>query len=490
MRLLLKHCFFIAVILCYSKNLFAQNTWGISGSNFAGVSNIDINPSNMVTSKLGWDINVAGFDANMLNNSFYTDAQFLIPTLFKNKIAISTSNTRDQKKLSDADFIIHDAIQKNTFVNMGANIKGPSFMYNDGINAYAITTAFRGGFSTFGLPQQLVTLGYENLRYPALQNVPISISKGVQASTMAWLEIGGSYARKLYEQNLTLITGGFSVKLLLGYAGGYGMSNGIDLISPYIANFTATDLSLDYGHAINSENKPIAITSPLGTGISADIGFTYIRKRPGKRPYYGCPSMISKSIIIPDRNYRWKLGVSLLDLGGINFSTKAQAFQYSHVSYSWDTINRVDVKTLAAADNLVYSNYAANGSAQKKTAFYVMCPTALSIQFDYNFNNLIYLNAAIIQRVVIGTQPSLARMNSIAITPRYETPFFELAMPVILNEYMYPNLGLMVRYQYFFIGSDQLASTLGVAPVYGISLYAGIKISHFGINKKQPKLRY
>jgi hypothetical protein len=157
------------------------------------------------------------------------------------------------------------------------------------------------------------------------------------------------------ESNRFLINGGASVKLLIGYAGGYALSQGIDYMVPYRANFTAIDLSLDYGHAVNQSN-PISLFNPMGTGVSADIGFTIIRKKKGRYNYIGCPMLTRKTITI-SRNYKWKLGFSLIDLGGISYQTKASAYSYKNVSYSWDSITHLNPKTIAQIDKLIYDNF-------------------------------------------------------------------------------------------------------------------------------------
>ena len=162
------------------------------------------------------------------------------------------------------------------------------------------------------------------------------------------------------------------------------------------------------------------------------------------------------------KNYKWKFGFSLIDLGGITFSNSASAYNYKNVDTSWDKITRVNPKTLAQVDQLMYDKFNGANNASVTNRFFVWAPSAASIQYDYNFNDLIYANFSVVQRVVINTEARLARMNTLAFTPRYERSDLEIALPFILNEYLYPNLGLMVRYKFFFIGSDQLGSTLGL----------------------------
>jgi Family of unknown function (DUF5723) len=494
MVLFIKKVLFVFLsMLFFLGNIFAQQSWGMANSNFAGVSNIDLNPSSMVFSKCAWDINVLSVDASLLNNSFFTDSKFIFPTLLKPEIQFATANSSNQARLSTADLILRYNIQGSTFLNIAANIKGPSYMYSNGFQAFAITTAFRGGVSAFNLPLSLVQAGYENLNGSALYNNPYTLAKNVDAAAMAWLELGGSYARKLGESEDYIMSGGVSLKILVGYSGGYALSNGVEYNIPYRANLTATNLNLSYGHSITNESNPISITNPLGSGISGDIGFTIIKKKDSKSSvYYGCPKFSGKrsQLFVFPKNYKWKLGISMIDLGGINFSTNAAQYTYQNVAYSWDTITRINVKTLKQVDQTIYNNFNGAQNATQNKSFFIWAPTAVSSQLDYNFNDFIYANLSIVQRVVFLTQARLARMNTLALTPRYESPNFEIAMPFIINEYSIPNLGLMVRYKYFFIGSDQIGSTLGFSSIYGLSLYFGIKINHLGRVNKDTRVSY
>ena len=369
-------------------------------------------------------------------------------------------------------------------------------MYSNGNEAFAITTAFKAGTSMFGLPSFLVKAGYTNIFDPTLYNNPYTVLKNVDAAAMAWLEIGGSYAKKLVETPEYIYAGGASLKFLVGYSGGYALSNGVDCQIPYRANFTAIDLNLSYGHSITNEKNPITITNPLGGGASVDVGITIMRKRGNKTStYYGCPQIGGKksTVYIVSKNYSWKLGMSLIDLGGINFLNNAQAYTYSGVSYSWDTITKISVKTLKDIDQQIYKNWDGAKTAIQNKSFFIWSPSAASVQFDYNFNDLFFANFSMIQRIVIPNQARLARMNSLALTPRFEMSDYEVALPIILNEYIYPSLGLMIRYKSFFIGSDQIGSTLGLTSLYGLNVYFGIKIRNIGTGGnrfKEPKMRY
>ncbi len=120
-------------------------------------------------------------------------------------------------------------------------------------------------------------------------------------------------------------------------------------------------------------------------------------------------------------------------------------------------------------------------------------PTALSLQFDYNINDAVFINTTWVQRINFGSNPGIRRMNMLAVSPRYETDQVEVALPVQLLEYSQPAIGLMMRYRSIFAGTDQLGSTMGLTRLNGADLYLGFKMNIQGdyspssINNRRKK---
>ena len=73
--------------------------------------------------------------------------------------------------------------------------------------------------------------------------------------------------------------------------------------------------------------------------------------------------------------------------------------------------------------------------------------------------------------------PSLSRMNTVAIIPRYDIEKLTVCLPFILNEYKDINFGLAVRYKCVTIGSDKLGETFGIQNLYGANFYFVYKYS-------------
>ena len=123
-----------------------------------------------------------------------------------------------------------------------------------------------------------------------------------------------------------------------------------------------------------------------------------------------------------------------------------------------------------------------------KNSYKAYLPTALSIQYDYNFENGFFLNGTIVQNLSFFNQLGVHRQNSFAVTPRYERPRFEVAMPITLRRYYSPSLGLAFRFwNNLIIGTDRLGSILFNGDTYGTDIYFNIKIAKLYTNKCKGK---
>jgi len=109
-------------------------------------------------------------------------------------------------------------------------------------------------------------------------------------------------------------------------------------------------------------------------------------------------------------------------------------------------------------------------------SFKIGLPTALSVQFDYHYNKNWYFNATLIQPFKASTY-SVRRPAQIAVTPRYETDWFEAMLPVSLYEYSIPRIGAAVRLGILTIGTDRIGTLLGISDLNGLDIYASIKIN-------------
>lgn len=105
-------------------------------------------------------------------------------------------------------------------------------------------------------------------------------------------------------------------------------------------------------------------------------------------------------------------------------------------------------------------------------------PIGISIQGDVNVYRNFFLNATIVKGFSQGNKPGVIRPDIYSITPRFESKWFEISLPLSLIYYQQwqPRIGVALRAGYFFIGGDAPGSLLKLNDMEGADFYAGIHI--------------
>ena len=145
---------------------------------------------------------------------------------------------------------------------------------------------------------------------------------GFRINTMAWSEYGLVYGYNFRNQSNEHLHFGTSVKYLHGFLSGFTNNN--------IAEFSPTDssdlffinLSNQYGYVdpttLGENNKSGLGKYINGKGVGVDLGFSYEKKRSRKGFFLRHTKQFKdkyKKLV----DYHWKIGVSLLDVGWVNF---------------------------------------------------------------------------------------------------------------------------------------------------------------------------
>jgi hypothetical protein len=82
---------------------------------------------------------------------------------------------------------------------------------------------------------------------------------------------------------------------------------------------------------------------------------------------------------------------------------------------------------------------------------------------------------------------AIVRPSQIALSARYETRRFEVAMPLTIYNYRTPHLGLAFRWSIFVIGTDRLGSFTGLWDTTGYDIFFGFKANVCDIAGKRGK---
>jgi hypothetical protein len=204
-------------------------------------------------------------------------------------------------------------------------------------------------------------------------------------------------------------------------------------------------------------------------GWSFDIGASYMKLKGDYRQNKN-RSMWLQGL---ETNYQFRAGISLLDIGKISFNQSVQVHEFKNVTnVLWSGLRTFHPTSLQ--ELLRSASYHLLGdsmtSQTSQTKFSVWLPTAASFQFDYNFGNNLFVNATFVQGVRLG-QISVRRPTLISLTPRYETRYWEVNLPLSFYDFRDPQLGLAIRIFSVVVGTEKLGTFLNLTDMNGMDVY-------------------
>lgn len=445
----------LLIVACMfgATTVFAQERVGLANSNYAGTTGMPLNPSSMVDSKAWLDINLVGVDAFAWNNFVYLskDNFYFWNNVPQGNIPTPLYNINGKEK--------HGAVN--------LRVDGPSFTLSHGKNAFGFHTAARTFVSFEDFLEPSAVYVYEGLDYDPQQNITYTQQK-MGAFATAWAEVGLSYGRIVYQEGKDMINVGGTAKYLMG----------IGHMSMYLDELNHTVVS-DEDWNISNITGQYAITEPgfaNGHGFGVDLGVTYKRMLEDVSDYAPHTAQSDCGTI----DYRYKIGVSLLDLGGISFNKNSLIRTFNNSTTTWEDYPDAEVSSIGDIDALIASQFASDaGSMRTGTRFGAALPSAVSVQFDYNLGKNFYANATWVQGFKLNKTTTGIRRSLIAITPRYESKWFEASLPISLYDYRSPQLGLAFRFYNITIGSDNILPFFIPMNVYSGNIYASVKVTLF-----------
>ena len=425
----------------------AQEKSGISASNYLPTSGIFLNPTASVDSKTYMQLNLVGAGVFAMTNMAYIP-DFSVYGHSKNAAYIQ------EVKLS--------TLKLPKYLYANATIDGPAFLiskrnYGGGFFIRARSVA-NINIASSQLMSALVT--QENTEGGDAMNVNI---KNSRVSTMSWIEYGGNFGMIVKRDRKNL----WSVAANLRYLSGTNLM---------YANLT--QLKGFYNDTmVNIENvsgklrfTDFALNS--GKGFGADLGVTYKKMLGDVKSYY--PNSVRCNCATMD--YKYKVGLALRDVGFIKFKTGSSSDNVSS-SGSYHT-NTNDTSYKTALESILNTTFSGK-------PILASLPTALVGQLDWNFENNFYLNTTLVKNIMPNGLTGVQSPNILSISPRYEIREFTIATPLTLQRYIYPQLGLAVRYRTFAIGVDNLFPFVKAKNTYGMGVYFSAGISLF----KNPACR-
>jgi hypothetical protein len=459
----------LAILILWTQNIFSQQLLGIVNSNFAGSNSTLINPSALNSSKLYMDINLVTFNQFLGNDYLYIRGEDYSFFNFLSRDPELPSYGPDDMPFDRYT----NTRNKNVFIQ--TLVRGPAFFQNRGRHAYSLYTGVRLLSSARHVPYELGNFGYYGLDYEEQHNI-LYDDYDFYTNALAFIEVGATYSFSVLKYGFDDLSVGMTLKALFGYTGAYAYIDNVNYMIPNDSIVDIRNMRLDAGYSlpVDYDNNDFPDNSGFikGNGVGFDIGATYQRK---VRTYQ--KRRVNKLCRQKYVDYRYKIGVSLLDLGYVRFTKNTQLHAFDDVSEYWinaDTLSYYNFNQLIREfSNVFYDDPDASYRGDVMT---MLLPAAFSIQADYHYYRNWYFNATLVQPIEFG-RSMVTRPAQLSVTPRYETPTFEASLPISLYEWRYPRIGLALRYQFFTIGTDKLGGFVGITDFTGLDIYFSIKLN-------------
>ena len=451
----------VLVLLPFYAN--AQSYNGVFGSNYNNNYNVRINPTAIGNSKNFLEISI--FDINGYFNSNYlyfkdVSSPFLV-LAGKEKLKFPSMGNA-------GDFVIKPDLRIDIYGSV--EVHGPSFTLTYGRHSFA----FSNSFKTI-LDGRFVNklYGYFVSDLAEMQELAQDYNNGIATGATVVDQNAYPLAYEFLASRIGKQKGGMMMYGEVSLTYNYSFSNKFDFFT--VGGSLKPNIGLHYYgiSATAKENfKPYpdeitwASSTPIlggkyskfsqsGLGLGLDFGFTWYRMEDDAfhyNPHY------SKDEITDSRRYRcqimdykYKIGVSLLDVGFTSFKG------------TYAVIKSPMLLQGLAGGGDISSVLNQDVRLAKITA---MLATAFSVQFDYKFFDHFYLNTTLIQSFP-QAHPGISRPSLLAVSPRYETKWFEASLPVTLLDWRAPQVGLFLRFYNVSFGFDNLFQWYN--PVNGIS---------------------
>ena len=243
------------------------------------------------------------------------------------------------------------------------------------------------------------------------------------------------------------------------------------------------------GHYIALMQPPRTFANRVpGRGWGFNLGATYekLEDTAGEKLMDSLKTMHSVDKSSGKRmknNYKYRLGVALMDVGSIRYGGDfVQSYDISRANKTIvaDSLDG-NSEDIASVLNNALDVTPGETSNTLKTGL----ATALHVNLDYHIKGKLYVNTVWVQSLRGKNALGMRRASLLAITPRLEMRWFEFALPVaIAHNYSRVVVGAYVKLGVFHIGSDNVAGALGLGKTYGTDAYAGVSIPVFARNKQ------
>ena len=269
----------------------------------------------------------------------------------------------------------------------------------------------------------------------------------VRTNIYALTEFNFSYAMVLYQSGNHTLKAGATGKILQGLA---EMTIDVSSLNFKIAGDSAlTYLNLTANYRYNDKvddfvsGEGLELLGSRGFGFDLGISYEFKDKQSSTSVYPG---------------YKFKAGISAVDLGSIRF----QASEERDITASVTDLSLSRFTNIPSVEALgdTLDDIFDLSDSDDPGSYRIKLPARLSFLFDYNFGKNFFLNfyQSIIFNRLNPSQANFENAYHATVTPRYEDKSYGVYLPLQYGTNIQFNAGLSLRWKAFILGSGNIFS--------------------------------
>lgn len=459
-------------LLAFPLEISAQDFLGYTHSNYAGIVGAQHNPATLADNTYSLDILLVGFGLEAANNY----------------VGVKRSELRNPDFGNQNLYLRERNTKKAVFFRN--EILLPGFMVSNEKFGWGIDMRIRTYANVDGVTRDLAHLAVLGFNDPSYF-LTDRHDRHIGVTTLSWFELGGTYAKTVWTGAEHYVSVGVRPKLLLGLEAAYVFVNNFQYNFNNDSTLDAYNADIKFAHSTNLTFDGSLTPSyhlKFNPGIGVDIGFVY-EYRPDEMQKDNSKNSKPWPGFRDRPAYKYRLGVSLTDLGIIHFKSGELSDQYSASSNDWQfkdsTLNN------PTTPNSLYQTFTARtGGANAGNPFWMRLPLALNVNFDYKVQESFYVNATAFSGLYFRNfnGKKVHELTRISITPRWEKRWYGVWMPVSFTRMGTVSLGTGIRLGPFVIGTtDILNLALGKKKIYNEDIYFVVKVPLFPMGDGKGK---
>lgn len=445
MRSFIIHICSVLILFFNPLLIFSQSYQALTGSRFAGSMNMYLNPASSIASKDTIDFSIGSLHINNYTNFIQLG---YAPLLRKQPTTTFDFTAGDfardlMTQLNVSLLSIKYKVNPRTAIGFGVNLRS---MINVHTSHYNLTDSATDIISF--LEQNSGSLPFKG-----------------NAASSNWLEYAGNFSYQLIDNRKMILNAGANLRLNRGILGLVGRIDSLEFQKTNIFGndlYTITNADFIYGYSTTATawDNTIGFRENLRNvmretkwGASIDIGAEWLIKseRESDWFYEGL-----------DYNYKWKIGISLLDFGFARYTYYPESAKTNGIKDAMTPEILLD-KFVGVTDNIGSFNDTVSTVVESFTklngSFNIYHPSRLHLNIDRRLTPFLYVNVSGSLPFSVVSRDKNYSVNDMAvfsITSRYERERFGLYLPLVYNTKTKLHVGAALRAGPMIVGLNNL----------------------------------